>query len=260
MAHGVAADVNGSVVDAPAISELTTPPFVCAGARAAVFLYVHVPKAAGSSAECSLSTEARPIQGGRSSKAVWPFAGDVAAAARPHVEMRVLGGHLTFQDFLEGPKGAPAGLRAMHPVGPCSGRLWSRGGSHCQPLRQQMPATCTPMVTWLQSPAKRFVSAFYEFYGMRNRRATTPHNAELIRRYDFGHLVCHCRRGSNPRPHPALATALNSIMYLALASRRRDTHTHRRPTSSRCGRAPMPSMASFTRRAPSTATACSGTR
>lgn len=156
------------------------PPGVCASHQSAVFLNVHVPKSAGSSTECTLSSDAHWG---------WPLAIEEVQSARSAVSLRQIGNHGTFQDFMNGyPKGP------LMPIGRCPGHLWAPGGRDCSaPPHGGPPAACTPLVTWLQNPTTRFLSAFYHYYGTGERRdcgfLQCREGSELARRYMGGQIT-----------------------------------------------------------------------
>lgn len=64
------------------------PPAVCSSASVAFFLNVHLPKAAGSSSECTLSSSPSLPQDSKSYKSTWPFGMVEAHEARRGVEFR----------------------------------------------------------------------------------------------------------------------------------------------------------------------------
>ena len=160
---------------------------MCAGARSVMFLNVHIPKAAGSSSECTLSADMQSLPGMKTSKSVWPFPTELAAAARSGVEFREIGNHYTYEDFLRALPAAPASVRAAYPLGQCTGELWSPGGASCSRNESAAQRLCTPLVTWLNHPAKRYVSSFFEHYGEGPRKGTHP--TEVERRYDQGRIT-----------------------------------------------------------------------
>ena len=194
---------------------------LCAGASIVTFLNVHLPKAAGSSAECTLSGKGTLE---RTGKSIWPFDISEVVRARSGVEFREFGNHNTYQDFMSGLPGASAAVRAAYPLGPCPHPtgVWPAGGQGCTPHHTHqaaaaaaaaataptpsaaahehtasaspplaLPSSCTPLVTWMQDPAKRFVSAFYEHSGRgaRNHPSAAEKASELIRRYDEGRIT-----------------------------------------------------------------------
>lgn len=159
------------------------PPAVCHGVRKVTFLNVHIPKAAGSSSECTLHSfadDAHTLV--RTAKSVWPFDEGNVSAARAGVAFHEIGNHATYEDFVSGLKGAPSKVRHTHPVGACPGSAWSPGGHACGAFAQAS-SSCAALVTWVQHPVKRFVSSFYEHAG---RGSPLKHASPLSRRYDLG--------------------------------------------------------------------------
>ena len=146
---------------------------LCANFQHVEFLNIHIPKAAGSSLECTLDDH----------KSAWPLPLHEVHAARPGVTFSQIGNHATFADFMLGVPGAPAHERPQV-VKRCSGDVWPSGGLGCQRaavarLRQRessrwlmVPAerVCTPLIAFMQHPAERFVSAFFQKFGQNDER------------------------------------------------------------------------------------------
>jgi hypothetical protein len=122
----------------------------------------------------------------RTAKSVWPFAPRYVQAVRPGVAFSELGNHATYQDFMDALPGATADVRHHYPLGKCPGDIFLSGGRACARSDTGDRATCTPMVTWVQEPAKRFVSSFFEHYGRGNPLARA---SALSRRYDLGTIT-----------------------------------------------------------------------
>ena len=123
--------------------------------------------------------------------------------ARPGVTLHEIGSRgVTFQDFMDAIPRAPRDLRRMYPLGPCPGDVWSPGGRLCnrsafaqsssEPMRaprsdEDPSASCTPLVTWLQHPVKRFLSSFYEHSGLHT--GPLKGNSSLSARYELGMIT-----------------------------------------------------------------------
>ena len=81
---------------------------MCAGAEHVEFLNLHIPKAAGSSSECTLDDRVASDSNHR-----WPLPALAIRSARPGVTLSQIGNHATVFDFLRGIPGLPSHLERV---------------------------------------------------------------------------------------------------------------------------------------------------
>jgi hypothetical protein len=93
---------------------------VCANFRYVEFLNIHIPKAAGSSVECTLDDH----------REFWPLPLHLVHAARPAVAFYQISNHATFSDFMKGVPGAPYYGKPQVVRCPTLGRFSLRYSTH----------------------------------------------------------------------------------------------------------------------------------
>ena len=159
----------------PADRDIRSPlaggaPSLCANFKHVEVYNIHIPKAAGSSSECTLDDH----------KSSWPAPLQQVHAARPYVSFSQIGNHATYQDFMTG---VPRISDREKPiVRGCDGDIWPPGGAGCQRdtlarrhvgsnwMRLPAERVCTPLIAFMQHPTERFMSAFFQKFGQRDER------------------------------------------------------------------------------------------